>query len=362
MYSNFCLIIIIGLAIVTMLTGGLSRNINKEIHERILRDNDTFRKEALASEEELAQRRKKLEEEALKRLELHTKARTVAVGILETNRELSRLERQQDWFQRKNTFVENRTRILDARTGEIRDNLQEETANVERTKQEVENTYDKSAKELSGREDRLSAQDDAALKKYIEVMTGLDQKISEASHKMTREHQIVYNRFVQPEALGRIMEVIPREAKVILDLGGKDGIRQNMKFKVFGIKPGGDQVDKGFLIIKDIRDTFSLATLLNEGRKVEAVVAGDHVGSPAFTPSGRNFYLAGRFDTRESSKYSKDDLIKYLQYMGNRVQETLDGRVDMVVEGGLAERDVATAAALGISIISEEQMIPYLGD
>jgi len=67
--------------------------------------------------------------------------------------------------------------------------------------------------------------------------------------------------------------------------------------------------------------------------------------------------LAGQF----KGKYSKEQLTTYLQYLGNRVSEDLDNKVDIFAEGLHSEPQIPLATSLGIKIVKEEVLSNYLG-
>lgn len=362
MHSNYCIMLIIASALVTGFSGTLSHVMYKDITEKLMPGNVQLVQEVESLEKELAEKVRKNMDLAEERSVIHTKARKLASAVLETNRELTRLERQQGWFGLRNEFLGKNAQLLYARIGEIQDGIQEEISNVERTLKEMQRFYSQSGEEVKGKEDNLTQQDGDAIKKYLAELAILDQQVSELRNKLHRERQVVENRFSQPESIGRIVEIVPVEKKVVISLGKHDGIKQNFKFKVFGRTASGDQIDKGFIIIKDVSEAFSVGTVLYTPKKGDSVFAGDHIGSPAFRKDGFNIYLAGRFDTKHSSKYDKETLAARLGYMGNRILTDLDQRVDMVVEGELAGTEVSNAAEMGICIISEEQLVPYLGD
>lgn len=357
MQSNAYLTLIIGSVLITMLSGFFAYNLRKETLLQIEK-NVTAEKLVSAGEQDI-EARTVAEREMVHLILVHqTEARKIATGVQMAVRHLKALEHQKIWFDQRLGLHTGKSAILLRQQGEVKDEMREEISNVDRTKQELESLYEISKESFEKKEEKLKTKDDEDLKNFKFKESKLSSEVKERENKINREHQVVYRYIERPEPVGRVVEYLHTEKMAIIDLGRIAGIKQNFKFAVFDVKPNGDLIEKGFLLIKTVEDLYSVASLLYQNDKAEPILAGDRIGCPAYHSKGRNFYLAGRIE----SKFTKEQLREHLLYMGNHVLDELTPKVDIVVEGSHAEIEVADAANMGIRLIREKQLVPYLGD
>ena len=357
MTNNVYVYIIILFGLLGSMSSLLCYNLSKEAQEK-LETNRVDMKGVEARANDLTTKLKTLGEKQSERIKLRNESRVLASSILAADRELKRASLHRGWYERGVEFHAARSDRLSGQVASVQDAMREEISNVERTQQEMETYYKSAGEDMGHRMDGLKHREEENLKTKTFETAKIESEVKNYEIKINREHQVVYNRFATPEGVGRILEVLHGEHKIILDVGSAAGVKRNFKFKVFNLAPDGEVVDKGFAVVKSVSDMYAVAALLYDDPKREPVLPGDRVGSPAYTQGGRRFFLAGKFDT----KFNKAQLTSYLQYMGNLVVEELSPSVDMVVEGKFSEMQVAQAATMGILIIREDQLVPFLGD
>jgi hypothetical protein len=239
----------------------------------------------------------------------------------------------------------------------MREQLSEDTTAIERALENMNQAYESDRERLQLRREGLRDEETVEAKKNAKLLSQLETNIDAIDFKIRRVSNLSPTEIEEPWVTGKVMDYNSTLNKVVINLGAKDGIRQNFKFSVFSTSSGQEgRIYKGFVVIKKVDDLVSIGAM--EMVNGEAPVIGDQLGSLVYRSDRISFYLAGDF----RSKYTKDQLKSFLEYSGNRVLDELSSEVDFFVMGSLADNEVPLATALGVSIIPEELIAAYIGE
>lgn len=155
---------------------------------------------------------------------------------------------------------------------------------------------------------------------------------------------------------GTVVETVPNDGTVVIDLGAKDRVFAGLLFDVFTYERGR-YIPKGRVEVIDLQDRIATCRVLSEidGRQ-RPLAPGDLIGNPVFDPNRSPvFVLAGEF-----KQYNADDLAAFIRATGGVVSETLQPGSDFLVAGDRSERIQDIAREYQIIAMTEEQLLQYV--
>lgn len=182
--------------------------------------------------------------------------------------------------------------------------------------------------------------------------TGQDSRISELDARileLTQQREL-NNRELRAD--GRILASRATDGFVVIDRGQDDNLRKGMRFTVFN-RRGGKPVVKGIVEVVEIEARMAVCRVLSEQNASDPLIPGDMVHNPVYNPGDvKIFVIKGDF-----TQYSIDELSRFITEAGGKVAKDLTTASDYLVAGDRADAALEQASKLGISILSEDQLI-----
>ena len=151
---------------------------------------------------------------------------------------------------------------------------------------------------------------------------------------------------------GQILRSSSSDGYVVLNIGQEQHLRKGTRFTVYN-RRAGVVVYKGVIEVTRVEERLATARVLEETDKNDPLLANDYITNPIFNP-GKIIGFAIRGDFY---KYSKDELKRFILENGGRYDEDLSVNTDFLVAGERSQASLDQAVKLGISILSEEQLI-----
>jgi NAD-dependent DNA ligase len=151
---------------------------------------------------------------------------------------------------------------------------------------------------------------------------------------------------------GQILQAAASDGFVILNIGQKHNLRKGTRFTVYNRRAGKVNL-KGVIEVTRVEEQISTARVLEERDHNDPLLANDYISNPVYSPDKvKGFAIRGDFN-----RYSKDELRRFIVENGGRYDEELSVNTDYLVAGERSEAALQQAIKIGISILSEEQLI-----
>lgn len=141
-------------------------------------------------------------------------------------------------------------------------------------------------------------------------------------------------------------------------------MQPGLKFTVYALGKGAQQVDKAFVEVIEVLERTSVARVLDLVNPMNPVVRGDLFASPDYNPDEViHFFLLGRFQ-----KYGRSDAAKRLEMLGAKVDAKVGIDTHYLVLGAPEREDenlrdteaYRTAQELGVKVITEDQLARFM--
>lgn len=189
-------------------------------------------------------------------------------------------------------------------------------------------------------------------KKSLKENLDKDRRITELNDRiaeLTRQREIA-NQDVKAD--GVIMEADATVGFVVVDLGRNQALRKGTRFTVFN-RRAGRNVYKGIIEVTNVEAGISTCRVVEEKDPNNPLIPNDLISNPVFDRAKvKAFAIRGSF-----VRFSKDELKNFIVESGGRYNEDLSVATDYLVAGDNAESYLLDANKLGITILSEEQLI-----
>ncbi len=210
---------------------------------------------------------------------------------------------------------------------------------IEDLKQEVEGIKKKGRAEDKGLDDRI---------------VQLEDRVRELIRQREIDSKEIHSK-------GEIVQASAAEGFVVINRGQKHNLRKGTRFTVFN-RRGGKLIVKGAIEITRVEEMISVGRVLEETDANDPFIPNDSLFNPVYDPEKvKGFAIRGDF-----SQFSKDELRRFITESGGRYDEELSVNTDYLVAGERSDAALQQAIKLGISILSEEQLIAsqlfHLGD
>ncbi len=151
---------------------------------------------------------------------------------------------------------------------------------------------------------------------------------------------------------GQLLQASTSDGYVILNIGQAQHLRKGTRFTVYN-RRAGVVVYKGVIEVTRVEERLATARVLEETDKNDPLLPNDFITNPVYNPDKIiGFAIRGDF-----AKYSKDELKRFIIENGGRYDDELSVNTDFLVAGQRAQTALEQAVKLGISILSEEQLI-----
>jgi NAD-dependent DNA ligase len=179
-----------------------------------------------------------------------------------------------------------------------------------------------------------------------------DKRISELEARVFEltQQRDLNTKEMKPD--GQLLQASTNDGFVILNIGQINYLRKGTRFTVYN-RRAGKLVIKGTIEVTRVEERMATARVLSEADKNDPLLPNDYVTNPVYNPEKvLGFAIRGDF-----LKYSKDELRRFIVENGGRYDDELSVNTDFLVAGERAQSDLDNAVRLGISIMSEEQLI-----
>jgi hypothetical protein len=257
--------------------------------------------------------------------------------------------------------AENVLAIRDAtdKAREVRGKTAEEAKERRIELGQVENTLLTNERETEEKRNKLrediakaNRELDGVRKRNLRENADNDRHIAELNDRiaeLTRQREIA-NQDVKAD--GKVLTADTTVGFVIIDLGRGHALRKGTKFTVYN-RQAGRNVDKGVVEVVKIDDRISTCRVLTEKDGKNPIVPNDLISNPVFDRDKvKGFTIRGSF-----RHFSKDELRHFIIESGGRYDSELNVATDYLVAGDDAAEALNQANKLGITILSEEQLI-----
>ena len=197
--------------------------------------------------------------------------------------------------------------------------------------------------------EKRSQTTDAQKKKWRDEKATLDGRVTELESRVRQLRGQLDASNREFKADGTILASEARDGFVVIDRGFAHSLRTGSKFTVF-TKRGGKVVSKGQIQVTEVQERISTARVLSELDGNDPLIAGDFLHNPVYDPG----------HVRDFSRFSASEIARFITESGGKLDQQLSVNVDFLVAGEHAEKDLDQATKLGVSIISEEQVLEFL--
>lgn len=142
---------------------------------------------------------------------------------------------------------------------------------------------------------------------------------------------------------------------VVIDRGLKHNLRKGTRFTVFCVR-GGRNVVKGMIEVVSISERIANCRVIDEKNRNDPFIAGDKLHNPIYDPDRTKvFAIRGDF-----ARFSRAELERFIGDAGGRVDPDIKIGTDFLVAGTAADKWTDIAVKLGVSILSEEQLLDFI--
>lgn len=154
---------------------------------------------------------------------------------------------------------------------------------------------------------------------------------------------------------GQVLASRATDGYVVIDRGQQHNLRKGSKFVIFN-RRGGKLITKGAIEVVEVEARMATARVLEERDGNDPIIPGDHLHNPVYNPADvKVFVLKGDF-----AKFSAEELTRFITESGATVEKDLTTGTDYLVAGDRAQAALDQASKLGISILSEDQLIDFV--
>lgn len=151
---------------------------------------------------------------------------------------------------------------------------------------------------------------------------------------------------------GQLMQADASAGFVIINRGQANNLRKGTRFTVYN-RRAGKVVFKGVIEVTRVEERIATARVLKENDGNDPLLVNDYIANPVYDADKvKGFAVRGDF-----AHYSKDELRRFILENGGRYDDELTVSTDYLVAGERADAALQQAVKLGISILSEEQLI-----
>lgn len=142
---------------------------------------------------------------------------------------------------------------------------------------------------------------------------------------------------------------------VVIDRGTKHNLRKGTRFTVF-TQRAGKNVVKGMIEVVRMDERLATCRVLLEQNGNDPFIDGDLIHNPVWDPDRlRSFAIRGDF-----RRFSRSELTRFIEEAGGRVDAEMKVGTDYLVAGAAAESWTESAVKLGVSILSEDQLLDFI--
>lgn len=183
----------------------------------------------------------------------------------------------------------------------------------------------------------------------------LDARIDELEARVRRltQEQDLANRSFKSD--GQIVASEAANGFVVINRGHRQNLRNGTKFTIFN-RRAGKHVAKGMVQVISVEEEIATARVIVESDGNDPLIQGDHLHNPVYDPDKiKHFAIRGDF-----LRYSKEELGQFIADSGGVVDPQVSIGTDFLVAGQNAAKALEQATQLGVSILSEDQLLDFV--
>ncbi len=218
-----------------------------------------------------------------------------------------------------------------------------------------ERDNDERRRQLRADVEKQSQATEVVKKKWQGENARLDSRINELEgrvQQLTQQLDMSNHEF-RPD--GSIMASEARDGFVVIDRGQVHHLRRDTRFTVYSHRAGKIAI-KGAIQVVSVDDRIATCRVLEERDANDPIIAGDLLHNPVYDADrSRGFAIRGDF-----TRFSRTEITRFITDSGGRLDQSLSVDTDFLVAGNGAQKDLEQAVKLGVSIISEDQLIEFL--
>ncbi len=227
---------------------------------------------------------------------------------------------------------------------------EEERANAQ------DHDFDENRRKLREEVSEVARQLEIDKKKGRSEIVGFDSRIAELENrvKFLTNQLDSESREMRPD--GKLVAAESASAGfVVIDRGTKNSLRKGTRFTVF-TQRAGKNIVKGMIEVVRMDDRLATCRVLDEKDRNDPLIDGDLIHNPVWDPDRvRSFAIRGDF-----RHFSRAELARFIEDAGGRVDTEPKVGTDFLVAGAAAEQWTEAAVKLGVSILSEDQLLDYI--
>lgn len=219
----------------------------------------------------------------------------------------------------------------------------------------LERDFDKRRLETREQIEALAKEHEVVKREARNANVVADQRIGELDERISQltQQRELNNRELRSD--GQVLASRATDGFVVIDRGQQNNLRKGTKFVIFN-RRGGKLITKGSVEVVDVEARMATARVLEEIDANDPIIPGDHLHNPVYNPSDvKVFVLKGDF-----ARFSAEELARFITEAGAKVEKELTTATDYLVAGDRAQASLDQAAKLGISILSEDQLIDFV--
>jgi NAD-dependent DNA ligase len=219
----------------------------------------------------------------------------------------------------------------------------------------LERDFDKRRLETRDQIEALSKEVEGVKREARNANVVADLRIGELDERITQltQQRELNNRELRTD--GQVLASRATDGYVVIDRGQQNNLRKGTKFVIFN-RRGGKLITKGAVEVIDVEARMATARVLQETDANDPIIPGDHLHNPVYNPADvKIFVLKGDF-----SRFSADELARFITESGAKVEKELTTASDYLVAGDRAQAALDQASKLGISILSEDQLLDFV--
>lgn len=219
-----------------------------------------------------------------------------------------------------------------------------------------EHDFDENRRKLRDEVAEVARALEADKKKGRSEIVRLDSRIAELESrvKFLTNQLDAESREMRPD--GQLIAADSASAGfVVIDRGTRQGLRKGLRFTVF-TQRGGKNVIKGMIEVVKMEERLATCRVLDEKDRNDPLIDGDLVHNPVWDAERvRSFAIRGDF-----RRFSRLELARFIEEAGGRIDPEPRVGTDFLVAGAAAEQWTEAAVKLGVSILSEDQLLDYV--
>ncbi len=231
-----------------------------------------------------------------------------------------------------------------------------EVGREEKRAYDQDHDFDENRRKLRDEVSEVARQLEADKKKGRSEIVRLDARVAELENrvKFLTNQLDSESREMRPD--GKLVAADSASAGfVVIDRGTKHSLRRGTRFTVF-TQRAGKNVVKGMVEVVRMDERLATCRVLDEKDRNDPLIDGDLIHNPVWDSDRvRTFAIRGDF-----RRFSRGELARFIEEAGGRIDTEPKVGTDFLVAGAAAETWTEAAVKLGVSILSEDQLLDYI--